>query len=119
MRVLSLVVLILAGVLTSGCARQAEAPPEAPAGTTMPAADENMANVPDEAVDQYCRVCYVNGGHKMAGEHPEKVEHDGKTYAFCSEYCYEAFKEDPEKFAYRPEGDASTPESPPAPSAGD
>jgi YHS domain-containing protein len=28
----------------------------------------------------------------------QKVERDGKTYYFCSEYCKEQFEKDPAKF---------------------
>jgi len=64
-----------------------------------------MADVPDSAVDQYCRVCFVDGGHKMAGYLPDrlKTEHEGKTYVFCSDGCKEKFDKDPAKYALTPE----------------
>jgi hypothetical protein len=93
------VLLALCGVIAAGCGwHSAQAPPPpAPAGDT--------SAVPDSEVDRYCRVCYVDGGHKMGGYLPERlnVAYEGKTYAFCSDDCRKKFEANPAKYALKPE----------------
>ncbi|MGQ9808827.1 MAG: YHS domain-containing protein [Armatimonadota bacterium] len=103
MRKLMLPAVLIAALaaVTAGCGKQsAEAPPPPPAPT------QDMSSVPDDAVDQYCRVCYVDGGHKMGGYLPERlnVTYEGKTYAFCSDDCRKKFDENPAKYAVKPDG---------------
>lgn len=90
-------VVVVAIIVAWPKAPEATAPPM----PAMPAVD--MATVPDEAVDKYCRVCYVDGGHKMGNYMPDrlKTEHGGKTYGFCSDACKEKFDKNPEKYVLK------------------
>ncbi len=98
----AILAVLAAGMVLAmpGCGRQetGSAPPPPP-----PAADTSA--VPDDAVERYCRVCYVDGGHKHGGYLPERLNatYEGRTYAFCSDDCRKKFDEHPEKYALRPE----------------
>ena len=37
-------------------------------------------------------------GSEVEADKALTIEHDGRTYCFCSEECLEAFQDDPEEF---------------------
>ncbi len=54
------------------------------------------ANAPDRMLDPICDMIVVVADAQARGR---TVEHDGRTYAFCSSGCVKAFQADPAKWA--------------------
>jgi P-type Cu+ transporter len=54
------------------------------------------ANAPDRMLDPICDMVVGVADAQARGR---TVEHDGRTYAFCSNGCVKAFKADPVKWA--------------------
>lgn len=91
---------VLGIFLVAGCGGNPYADSDEAPAAMQAASDDPAASAADHEVDKYCRVCYVDGGHKMSGYTPErlKTKHKGLTYVFCSDRCKEAFDANPEKY---------------------
>lgn len=57
-------------------------------------------SVPPSVIDPICDMVVAVPDAQAAGR---TVEHDGRTYAFCSDGCVKAFRSDPAKWAAKAE----------------
>lgn len=91
---------VLGLLFVAGCGSNPYADSDEAPAAMQAAAEDPAESAADHEVDKYCRVCYVDGGHKMSGYTPErlKTEHKGLNYVFCSDRCKEAFDANPAKY---------------------